>query len=223
MALFSPPATEEELYSRVRDLAGKNLTELAGEANWELPADLKREKGWIGQLIERLLGANAGNLSEPDFQALGIELKTIPLNSRLQAKESTYVCAVPLLDNIGLQWQHSCVYKKLQRVLWIPIESNPDIAPLQRKVGRGFIWSPDFELLDTLQSDWEELMELISLGEVDSITAHKGKYLQIRPKAANASVVTTGIGINGLRKQTLPRGFYLRTLFTNHILKQQFG
>jgi len=37
------------------------------------------------------------------------------------------------------------------------------------------------------------------------------------------SVVTTGIGQDGLKKQTLPRGFYLRTSFTAQILQSQFN
>lgn len=216
------PESEAELLSLTQDIAGRSLSELAQRINWEVPPDLKRNKGWIGQLLECILGTTAGNLSEPDFQHLGIELKTIPLSAENKARETTYVCTVPLLEHIGLQWENSCVFKKLQKVLWLPIETDPTLELGQRKVGQGFLWSPSEDELDILQTDWEEFMELISLGQVETITAHLGEYLQIRPKAANASVVTTGIGRNGLRKQTLPRGFYLRTLFTNQILQSQF-
>lgn len=216
------PQSQTELLKLSQSIAGKSLGELADSVGWSVPADLKRDKGWTGQLLECLLGTSAGNLSEPDFINLGIELKTIPLTTKLQAKETTYVCTVPLLNNIGLQWENSCVYKKLSKVLWVPIEANPDIALAERKVGTGFLWSPDDEELEILQSDWEEFMEQISLGQIERITAHLGEYLQIRPKAANSSVITTGIGSNGLRKQTLPRGFYLRTTFTNKILARHF-
>ncbi|MCK5649249.1 MAG: DNA mismatch repair endonuclease MutH [Gammaproteobacteria bacterium] len=219
MPKFSKPESESELERRVIELAGKKLSQLANEIHWPVPENLKHDKGWIGQLLEVHLGASAGNLSEPDFQNLGIELKTIPLTAKHKAKETTYVCIVPLLDNIGLSWENSCVCRKLSRVLWLPIEAAPEIPIGERKVGRGFIWSPSEEQMDNLRNDWEEFMELISLGQVESITAHLGEFLQIRPKAANASVVTTGIGQDGMRKQTLPRGFYLRTSFTNQILE----
>lgn len=222
MSQLSPPDTESELVNRVAGLSGMTLGELARKIDWPIPKDLKRDKGWIGQLLEVHLGASAGNLSEPDFQLLGIELKTLPLNKNQQAKETTYVCTVPLLGHIGLQWQQSCVYRKLSRVLWLPIEADPDIALAQRRVGHGFIWSPNAQDFDIIRQDWEEFMELICLGQVDSITAHQGEYLQIRPKAANASVVTQGIGPDGRIQDTLPRGFYLRTLFTNQILKHIF-
>ncbi len=217
------PQSETELLKLTQNIAGFSLSELAYQINWTVPHDLKRNKGWIGQLLEYLLGTTAGNLSEPDFQNLGIELKTIPLNADLKAKETTYVCTVPLLKHIGLQWEDSCVYKKLSKVLWVPIEANPSLSLGERKVGQSFLWSPSDDEWDSLQTDWEEFMELISLGQVENITAHQGEYLQIRPKAANSSVVTTGIGQNGLRKQTLPRGFYLRTQFTNQILQSRFS
>ncbi len=216
------PESEEELSSRVLALAGKRLSELADQANWTVPDNLKRDKGWIGQLVELHLGASAGNQSKPDFQNLGIELKTIPLSAQHKAKETTFVCAVPLIRHIGLSWQDSCVYHKLSRVLWLPIEADPTISIAQRKIGQGFIWSPSEDDMMILQADWEEFMELISLGKVETITAHQGEYLQIRPKAANASALTTTFGDNGLKKQTLPRGFYLRTSFTNKILQNQF-
>lgn len=41
------------------------------------PKDLKRDKGWIGVLLEIWLGASAGSKPEQDFAALGVELKTI--------------------------------------------------------------------------------------------------------------------------------------------------
>ena len=220
---FSPPESEQELLSRVTALAGKNLSQLGGEIHWPVPENLKHDKGWIGQLIEVHLGASAGNLSAPDFQHLGIELKTIPLKQNKKAKETTFVCATPLINHMGLLWQDSCVYHKLSRVLWLPVEADPDIAIAERKVGTGFIWSPSAEQMQVLQQDWEEFMELISMGQVETITAHLGEYLQIRPKAANGSVLTTGIGSKGQKKQTLPRGFYLRTLFTNQILQEQFN
>lgn len=222
MPKFSRPETESELEIRVNEIAGQKLSYLANQVQWPVPENLKHDKGWIGQLLEVHLGASAGNLSEPDFQNIGVELKTIPLTAKHKAKETTYVCTVPLLNNIGLAWEDSCVFSKLSRVLWLPIESAPEIPVGERRVGKGFLWSPSETEMENLRNDWEEFMELISLGQVETITAHLGECLQIRPKAANASVVTAGIGQNGLRKQTLPRGFYLRTSFTNQILQSVF-
>lgn len=215
-----PPQTEKELLSRVESIAGLTLEQLAHQISWTTPKDLLHNKGWIGQLLETILGASAGSLSEPDFQHLGIELKTIPINSNGKAAETTYVCVVPLDNHTGLHWEKSCVAKKLARVLWLPIEAGPKMPLSQRRVGMGFIWSPDTSMLQKLKDDWEELMEYVALGQVDEIDASYGDFLQIRPKAANAKATTKGIGQDGRFQATLPRGFYLRTSFTNQVIAQ---
>ncbi len=65
-------------------LAGYSLGELAA-LGIPIPRDLKRDKGWIGILLEIWLGASAGSKPEQDFAALGVELKTIPVDSRPSA------------------------------------------------------------------------------------------------------------------------------------------
>ena len=62
-------------------------------------------------------------------------------------------------------------------------------------------------------------MEKISFGRIDEISAHQGQYLQIRPKAANRDMRTRTTDQNGNETTTLPRGFYLRTKYTNRILR----
>lgn len=66
-------------------------------------------------------------------------------------------------------------------------------------------------------------MELVALGRIESITAHHGEVLQLRPKAANGQALTSAIGRQGQLIQTRPRGFYLRTLFTQQLLQQAFN
>lgn len=181
------------------------------------PEDLKRHKGWVGQLLEQALGASAGSLSEPDFQAIGVELKTVPLNRLGQPRESTYVCTVPL-QRVGETWEASWVRNKLRRVLWLPIEAEPDIPLERRRVGQAVLWSPSPEQERILRRDWEELMEMVSLGKIEKITAKQGVYLQIRPKAADSHVQTQAIGSTGESISTTPRGFYLRTRLTAEIM-----
>ncbi|MBR7443185.1 DNA mismatch repair protein MutH, partial [Klebsiella pneumoniae] len=76
--------------------------ELAVMAGLTIPNDLKRDKGWIGVLLERWLGASAGSKPEQDFAALGVELKTIPIDSQGRPLETTFVCVAPLTGNSGV-------------------------------------------------------------------------------------------------------------------------
>ncbi|MCU4674264.1 DNA mismatch repair endonuclease MutH [Catenovulum sp. 2E275] len=214
----SAPQSEAELLNRAMQIAGLNLAQLAQMAGVSVPDNLLRDKGWSGQLLEWHLGATAGSKPVPDFELLGIELKTIPVDRNGQPLETTYVCVAPLTDCSGQIWQASPVRVKLNRVLWIPILAERDIPVAQRIIGYPIIWSPTPEQDQALQADWEELMDMIVLGKVNQITARTGEYLQIRPKAANSRVKTSGIGQFGEPIETLPRGFYLKKSFTRQIL-----
>ncbi len=205
---------------RCRALAGKSLGQVAAELQVAVPTSRTRAKGWAGQLIERYLGANAASQPEPDFVSLGIELKTIPVNRHGRAKESTFVCMAPMRASSGLRWSDSTVRHKLKRVLWVPVEADPGIAPANSRTGNAFLWSPSPQQARILEQDWQELVEMLCFGEIDKISAKHGEYLQIRPKAANAASLAHTTLAEGETGLTLPRGFYLRTRFTNMLLKE---
>lgn len=223
VSLPHPPQSEQELLDRARKLAGLNLEELATKFNQPLPSDVKHAKGWTGQLLEKSLGATASSKAEPDFQLINVELKTLPLTPAGKPKESTYVCTVPLSNLHEQEWTSCWLKRKLQRVLWLPIEADKRIALGSRHIGNAILWSPNDEEASQLEQDWEELMELVCLGKLDQITSHMGKYLQIRPKGANAKSLTATLDEEGNTIQTLPRGFYLRPEFTQQIIQSNYA
>lgn len=219
----TPPTQVNQLMERVNHIAGMTLGEIASDFAFKTPENLLREKGWTGQLIEYALGASAASRPEPDFPNLGIELKTLPISYSGKPLETTYVSVTPLKGLHGLTWQNSVVKKKLNHVLWLPILAERDIAPTDRVIGNGFLWQPNTQQAKQLQQDWEELTEMIALGQVEKVNGHFGQVLQIRPKAANSQALTQAIGPEGKEIMTLPRGYYLKTHFTQQILAQQFA
>ncbi|AGB76930.1 DNA mismatch repair endonuclease MutH [Enterobacteriaceae bacterium G50] len=220
--LTTSPQTQAELLTQAQRLAGYSLGELAAMAGLPIPKDLKRDKGWIGILLELWLGASAGSKPEQDFAALGVELKTIPIDSLGRPLETTFVCVAPLTGNTGVTWENSHVRHKLKCVLWIPVEGERSIPLAERRVGSPLLWTPSAEEERQLQMDWEELMDLIVLGQVEKITARHGEVLQLRPKAANSKALTEAIGAHGEPILTLPRGFYLKKNFTSALLARHF-
>jgi len=216
------PTSIDELLTKAQQIAGFTLGELASIAKVQVPPDFKKDKGWTGQLLERLLGAKAGSTPQQDFPDLGVELKTLPINSAGVPLETTYVCYAHLTNIAGIDWQNSNVRNKLNCVLWIPVEGDRTISPTDRRVASPVLWHPSDDQLNTLRQDWEELMDMISLGEVENITARYGQALQLRPKAANGKAVTDAVGSDGRLIKTRPRGFYLRKSFTQQILLDAF-
>lgn len=212
------PQTLEQLLSQAQSIAGLTFGELADELHIPVPIDLKRDKGWVGMLLERALGATAGSKAEQDFSHLGVELKTLPINAEGYPLETTFVSLAPLVQNSGVKWENSHVRHKLSCVLWMPIEGSRYIPLRERHIGAPIFWKPTAEQERQLKQDWEELMDLIVLGKLEQITARIGEVMQLRPKGANSRAVTKGIGKNGEIIDTLPLGFYLRKEFTAQIL-----
>ncbi len=220
---MSIPTSEQELLDRCYQLAGLTLAELAAMHRIELPVDLRREKGIVGQLLEVALGASAGSKAEPDFPHLQIELKTIPVDEQGRPLESTYVCVAPMTGFTVERFEDSWVYRKLSRVLWVPVLASRQVPLQQRVIGRAFLWQPTEQELAILRQDWEELMELLRLGKLSHIKGQHGTALQLRPKGANSQARTNALDEDGATVQALPRGFYLKTSFTSTLLQRAFG
>ena len=186
----------------------------------EVPPDQKRHKGFVGNLIERALGATAGSTDQPDFPELGVELKTIPVDRQGRPRESTFVCTIPLVAIADVEWEESRVWRKLAHVLWVPIEAEPDVPLHERRIGGAIDWRPDDAQREALRADWDELAGLMGRGDVESVTAHLGVHLQVRPKAAHSGIRGRAIEADGGWVATVPRGFYLRASFTAAVLQR---
>jgi DNA mismatch repair protein MutH len=202
----TPPRDEAELLSRAAALRGTPVE--AGGVHG---------KGKVGELVERALGATGGSSATWDFPHLHVELKTIPVDAQSGTpRESTFVCAVSLVDADRAEWAASWVRAKLSRVLWVPVEVHADGA---RRVGEARLWSPTREQEGVLADDFDEILGRVGMGDVEGVTARLGRWLQLRPKAAHGRVRTVVPAADGERVATVPRGFYLRALFTGAILR----
>ena len=73
------------------------------------------------------------------------------------------------------------------------MEGSREIPIGERRIGMPLLWSPNEEEERLLRQDWEELMDMIVLGEVEQISARHGQVLQLRPKAANNKALTRAI------------------------------
>ena len=139
------PATLEALLAHARALVGVELGELADALGLPVPVGRVRTKGWSGQVIEHELGVAVGGTRGPDFAALGIELKTVPVRAEtLEPLESTAVCQIDPVAIAGESWDSSYVRLKLARVLFVALDV-PDGARSvgERRVAAVRLWSPN--------------------------------------------------------------------------------
>jgi DNA mismatch repair protein MutH len=196
------------------------IGELAAISGMELPKEPKRAKGYLGRLIERALGAPAdSNAAITDFPALGVELKTLPVDVDGRPRESTFVCHLNLKLCVESDWESSRAREKLACVLFVPIESARDIVFAQRRIGVPVLFRPTLEQEALLRADYDEIVGRIGRGDLETLTAHVGQVLQVRPKAARGSARTRSTDADGAPLSVMPRAFYLRTAFTAQIVQ----
>lgn len=215
---MTSPKSEAELFERARALAGLRIEELAAELAVAMPHDERAAKGFVGGLIERALGATSGSKPQPDFDHLGIELKTMPIDTRGLPAESTYVCTAQLKSIGETRWEDSVVYAKLSRVLFVPIDAA-SVAPLAaRRIGLAWLWSPSVDERAVLEDDWMLLAGVLGRLGPEGLTGHVGRALQVRPKAADSRIRTVAFDEEGGMFEHNPRGFYLRPSFTRTLV-----
>ena len=207
-----PPADRDELLSRARALAGVRLDDLARTLGVSLEGPGVRTKGKVGALVEAALGATGGSRRTHDFPALAVELKTIPVDEARRPRESTYVCTLPLEGIEYAEWSTSWVRAKLARVLWVPIAVDA------RTILPPVLWEPTPAQQEVLAADFDEIVGTIAVGGIEGLTARTGRWLQLRPKAADGTPRATAYGPDGEAIPTVPRGFYLRASFTAALL-----
>ncbi len=213
-----PPTSLPALEARAATLAGVSLARLAAELGAQVPADLRRAKGWAGQLVEAALGAEGGSSPEPDFAALGVELKTIPVGRDGCPRESTFVCTAPIEGAFEASWETSRVRRKLAHVLWVPVAGDRGEPPGARTIGTPRLWVPDPAEEAALAEDWLQLSELIAGGELHRIHGGLGAVLQLRPKGATAADYAWMLDEEGDWVRSVPFGFYLRARFTRGVV-----
>ena len=215
------PLSCEELLVRAQALTGRTVGELARAVGVKLPTHEKNAKGFVGQLIERALGADPQAGDQPDFPQLGVELKTIPIQGNGIPKESTFCCAITMAEAASETWQTSRLKRKLSHVLWMPYQSQTqslDTLFHNRRFFKPRLWRPSIHEWQQLQQDFEHLIGKIGAGESAQVTGYEGLVLQVRPKGRDSFARTWGPELDDGPERVLPLGFYLRPTFTALVL-----
>lgn len=206
--------------AHARALVGVTLAELADGLGLPVPVGAVRTKGWPGQIIERELGGGEDGVRGPDFAALGVELKTVPVDGRLVPRESTAVCVIDPVVIAGESWNTSYVRRKLARVLFVALDVSGGDSVGDRAVAAVRLWSPSSEEEHLLRADFELFVRhYFRLGRGNEISGHEGVALQVRPKGRNASDRRSAFGPEGQPVQIGRCGFYLRPSFVGPILR----
>jgi DNA mismatch repair protein MutH len=189
------------------------------------------EAGSEGLERARRLGVDAthdgidGLLRHPRFDdvddlASGVEVKTLPFGfnraGRARVRQSTFLTSASLTSLAAERWDTSRVKKKLTRVLFLPIDVD------SARIGTAFLYEPNDVDIAAFRADWEDLADLVARGLGFAITARRGRLLQLRPKAKNATVTMQATTVDGDDIVLRPQGFYVRRVLTQRLIDDRF-
>ncbi len=214
----------KELLYRLDQLVGVPFSELKGRSGREWQGEGVHNKGWGGNLIDKLVGGEAGNEPQPDISFLGIEVKTISIGENAKVIHPTKVTSLNYAKVHALEWWESTAFHKLRAVLFVPIVKKDPNSPDDWFVRRPFIWLPSPKVINQFKADYDSVRTLVRAKRFDQISSAKppegqGLYLHPKPGADN-SKVRRSYHIDGLAYSLPPKVWMLRKSFTQPVVTE---
>ena len=208
--------TLPQLLDKLHSYTGHTVLSIAKMEN--IP--FKEDKGQIGQLVEQLMGVKSNSYAGPDLPEMGVEIKTLPLNSQGKVQEHTHIGKISLPFK-ETSFEHSSLWLKIQKILFVPIIAQRNNIMSEKILGQPFLWEAGQEIKEQLKKDWLELSSFLRLGHFDEINSQIGEYLHIRPKASHGKDFIFFQQENNTY-HILPIGFYLRKSFTQQLIARNY-
>lgn len=161
---FKP--TRIDVVEKLRaQLPGKNLFQLADEVGVWVQVGSKKNKGWVGQTVEKVAGLSTSNEQKKDGS--DFELKTTSLIKKekgFEPKETIKITQLNPNSILEEEFQTSSFWDKLGRLIlvtyWYP---QPKLA-LMENIYSVNVVNP--ELIKPIQRFWEDVKYLVCSGEI---------------------------------------------------------
>lgn len=183
---------KESIVYYAMDLKGRTLREAAGVERIDDPVV---RRGSFGNAVEYYyFKFDPNNDPNPDFNEVGIELKTTPLKRTkrgdLVSKERLVLSKISYMNVVDETWETSAVLKKCSDILLLFYLYVPDVNPVDYEFYLVELWSIPEEDVPTVRQDWETIVEKVRQGRAHEISGSDTLYLEACTKAANSDVRT---------------------------------
>lgn len=197
--------TRDEAIAQLRPSLGKDLRKIADEQGVTVWKNDKKNKGWAGMVVERLLGHPQDSRQEADFGTF--ELKVVPVVrdslGRWSVKETMAITMIDPKNVMETPFEHSHLVEKLRSLLICArvFVNERDDSSILLKVG-GFDLG-DAETFKQTQADYDLVRK--TLREGGELNGWMGNLVQPRTKGTGKGAKTFA--------------FYARTIFVARMLK----
>jgi DNA mismatch repair protein MutH len=187
---------------------------------WE--GDPAHNKGHAGRLVHLLTGDDSKNAPAADLSNLGIEVKSIPVDSRDRVLEPTKVGSIDFERLWRESWWESEAFQKLRAVLFVPVVKSDQSRPDLWYIRRPFLWLPSEAVLAHLKDDYDSLRGLVREGKSDEISSAyppegQGDYLHPKPSHGKKDKYKV-YSLGGKDIELERRAWMLREKFTQPIV-----
>lgn len=199
--------TRDEAIARLNPSLGKDLRKIADEQGVTVWKDGKKNKGWAGMVVERLLGHPQDAKQEADFGTF--ELKVVPVVrdslGRWAVKETMAMTMIDPKNVAETPFEHSHLLDKLRALLVCArvFTDEQDTTSELLKVG-GFDLA-DAETFRIVQADYDLVRKTLREEGIGGLNGWMGNLVQPRTKGSGKGGKTFA--------------FYARTGFVSRMLK----
>jgi DNA mismatch repair protein MutH len=193
----------------LKKFKGINLYEQAEIYKITVFKDGKINKGWKGQVLERIAGLENSSKKAPN--GLGFELKSVSFKlkgSEYVAKETMAITMINQKELLAHSFYESHCWEKLKSLVFCAVEWNETFAKNAKLIE---VTSLDFlegseDIISEIENDYEYIRNKLKKYGFESLTGKDGKWIQARTKGSGHGSTT--------------RAFYARTQLVNEIFRR---
>lgn len=183
--LDAPRLNRADALARLEPLLGTNLRDLAATYQVTVWRGERRNKGWAGQTIERLLGMPNNSEQAADFGDW--ELKVVPLVPAVLAggwrlKESMAITMFTVADLEEQSFEESHLLAKLGRLLVVGRSYEGPSEARSLLLGAAAFDLDDPALYAAIEDDYEEIRWVVRSEGKHALGGHIGRFVHPRPK-----------------------------------------
>lgn len=192
---------------RLSAFIGVDLMEKAEEFGITTFVNGKQNKGWKGQVLERLAGLSNDNAQAPD--GLDFELKSTAyrqLRGKWDPKETMAITMIKEKDLVSTPFYKSHCWEKLSSVIFCAVTWNGLHDPKAELLQIDALdFTEDGKLINEIEKDYELIRAKCARDGFGALTSSDGKWIQTRTK--------------GPGHGSTSRAFYARKEFLREVIK----
>jgi len=195
-----------QAFSKLKQLKGQDLRELADKYEVTVFKNGKKNKGWAGHVIEHYLDLPINSAQSPNFGSW--ELKTVSLkrlqNGSLTIKETMAITMIDPFNVNNTPFEESHLLAKMEKILILSRIWEDISEPSSIVYGVHTFDIGNREIYEQVKEDYELVRRTIIEKGFDALTGKMGVFIQPRTKGAGHGSTS--------------RAFYARVPFLKKII-----